>query len=158
MKRIPLTQNQFALVDDVDFEELSKHKWYASKLHYGGFVAKRHKKGKVLLMSRVIMDAPKDKQVDHRNHDTLLNCRYNLRLCTNAQNHYNQRSRGGASKYKGVYFYKPTRKWQGQIKCNYKKQHLGYFDTEIEAAKAYDAKAIELFGEFARLNFGDLEQ
>ena len=62
MKQIELTQGQVALVDDKDFEELSKHKWYAKKRKGGGFTASRAKK--TLLMHRAIMNAPKGMEVD----------------------------------------------------------------------------------------------
>ena len=57
-----------------------------------------------------------------------------------------------SSKYKGVSWHKRIKRWSAKI--NYRKQaiHLGYFKDEIDAAKAYNAKAIELFGEYACLN------
>ena len=155
MKRIdistPTYPNMFTIVDDEDFEELSKHKWCVMKLRYG-FAAVRRKSGKTILMHRQITNAPKSMDVDHINHDTLFNCRCNLRVCTNSQNHQNQRKTRGTSKYKGVSWYKDRQKWCAEICLNYKKYRLGTFINEIDAAKAYDKKAKELFGEFAKLN------
>ncbi len=156
MKRIPLTQNQFALVDDEDFKELSKHKWYANKRH-GNFYARRNAvvdgRTKTVEMHRVIMKAQKGQEIDHRNGNGLYNIKSNLRFCTCSQNHQNRKPIGGTSKYKGVSFYKPTGKWVANIRKNGILIYLGTFTKQIKAAKAYDAKALELFGEFAWINF-----
>jgi hypothetical protein len=93
-------------------------------------------------------------QIDHRDHDTLNNKWINLRLATYSQNQMNRKSTKTASKYKGVYFYQQNgwkfkKPWVAQI--NHK--HIGVFATAEEAARAYDAKAIELYGEFSYLNF-----
>ena len=105
-------------------------------------------------MSRLIMNFPRDLMVDHRNHNTLDNQRCNLRVCTNIQNQQNKKRKINiGSKYKGIHFYKQCKKWQAKIKYNKRQLFLGYFDKEINAAKAYDKKAKELFGEFAFTNF-----
>ena len=160
MRRIKLTQGRYTLVDNSDFEELSKHKWCALRLSYGGFVAVRssptNKNGKrgLILMHREIMNCPKDLDVDHRNHNTLDNQKHNLRICTRSQNKQNGLPRkDGTSQYKGVHWYKASMKWTAQIRMNKKRMHLGCFDDEIEAACAYDQAAQRYFGEFAYLNF-----
>jgi hypothetical protein len=163
MKLIPLTQGQFAKVDDKDYEELSKYKWYAHwKSDTRSFSAWRgHYTGgnnKTILMHRVIMGAKQGEQVDHRNHDTLDNRRENLRICTNAENHANVRHKiGGSSVYKGCHWDKERKKWQAHIKRDGHIYHLGRFLDERDAAIAYDAKARELFGEFALTNFSQGE-
>ena len=95
------------------------------------------------------------KQIDHINRNPSDNRIENLRECTQSQNCMNSRKKrkGFSSKYKGVCWYKPSKKWQAVIQLNKKQIYLGRFDTKIEAAKVYDEKAIELFGEFAKLNF-----
>lgn len=158
MKTIPLTQNQVALVDDSDFEELSKTKWCAIRRNNGNFSAiKRkveNKKVTTVYMHRQITGAPKGFQVDHINHNTLDNRRCNLRICTNQQNNWNRAScKNSSSKFKGVSYYKPSKKWIAQICIDDKRKNLGYYKSEIQAAKIYDAKAKELFGKFAKLNF-----
>jgi hypothetical protein len=104
-------------------------------------------------LHRFLMDAPEGTQVDHINGDGLDNRRCNLRFATQAQNQANQRSaRGSSSMFKGVGWFKQTKRWVARIKKDKKEYHLGYFDDEIKAAEAYDIKAKELFGEFAKLN------
>ncbi len=63
-----------------------------------------------------------------------------------------QKQRNTTSTYKGLYFNKPANKWLVRIHHNGVSHHIGYFENEIEGAKAYNEKAIELFGEYACLN------
>lgn len=152
-KLIPLTQDKFAIVDAQDYEWLCKYKWYALK-DKATYYAARSANRKTLRMHREIMRAPKHLLVDHRDHNGLDNRRSNLRLCTPAENIRNQGSaRGSTSKYKGVTWCKARNIFQARITFNGRRIHLGSFKNEIDAAKAYDKKAKELFGEFAYLNF-----
>ena len=154
-KLIPLTQDKFAIVDAEDYEWLNQYKWYASRNENGDYYAKRMERGtrRQIIMHRVITEAPPGLLVDHRNHNGLDNRRSNLRICTKAENVRNQLPRGGTSRYKGVSWSKSNKKYAATIRCNKQRFHLGWFDDEIAAAKAYDEKARELFGEFAYLNF-----
>ncbi len=161
MKRIPLTQGKFALVDDVDFEKLSKYKWHAAK-HRNTYYARRKCKSMnyPVRMHREIMGLIyKDgKQTDHRDGNGLNNQKYNLRICSNAENARNAvKQANNTSGYKGVTWNKPSKKWMAQIESGGKDYNLGRFIDKTEAAKAYDAKAKELFGEFAWLNFPEPE-
>jgi hypothetical protein len=155
MKKILLTQGQFALVDDEDFEWLNQWKWCAAKRPSGTFYAKRRQwhtnSGyENIVMHRLIIDAGIGQDTDHRNGNGLDNRRCNLRAATSSQNNMNRHKIRGVSKYKGVT--QNRNKWRACLVNHRKKVYLGVFETEIEAAKAYDAKAKELFGEFARLN------
>lgn len=108
----------------------------------------------IVLMHREILNITDPNiKVDHINNNKLCNERTNLRKCTMIQNMRNMKiSGGGTSKYKGVSWHRRKGKWTAQIKVNYKKIHLGYFTDERDAAIVYNKKAIELFGEFARIN------
>jgi hypothetical protein len=155
IRYIPLTRGKFAIVDAADYEWLSKHKWFANGNERTGFYAARWLPNhKMLLMHRAIMDPPKGMIVDHINGNPLNDRRSNLRICSRKQNARNTRGvRGTSSRFKGVHFHQWSGKWIASICYNGKQIYLGSFDNEIEAAKAYDRKAHELFGEFARLNF-----
>ena len=156
MKTIELTQGKVALVDDEDYEHLNQWKWYA---HSSGntFYAIRNitvGKGKqaTLYMHRVIMNTPDGMETDHINGDGLDNRKSNLRVCTVSQNCANRRARG-TSKYLGVSWHSGNRYWQVRIRKDGFEHYLGNFVSEEDAARAYDAKAKELHGEFAKLNF-----
>lgn len=96
---------------------------------------------------------PTSQEVDHINGNGLDCRRGNLRLCTKSENQRNRRpNQNGTSGYKGVGWYKKYNCWRVRIQVNGKKQHIGYFDNEIDAATAYDNAAKQLHGEFARLN------
>jgi len=97
--------------------------------------------------------------VDHKDNNRLNNHMNNLRWCTKAENNMNTTKTCGSSKYKGVAWDKKSKKWRAQIECRYegrrKRFSLGYFKDEDEAGRKYNAKAKELFGEFAKLNVID---
>jgi len=161
MQKIPLTQGQFALVDDSDYEFLSQWKWYAHKHSSGDFHAMRaspRKNGKEysIYMSRQILGLKHGdkRQADHINHNTLDNRQSNIRICTNQQNSFNRKSISNtSSKFKGVSWYERCKKWQAHIQMDRKRKHLGLFRSEKKAALAYDFAAKSLYGEFACLNF-----
>lgn len=148
--RIPLSKGLFAVVDPEDFEELSQYKWCASGRGRHVY-AVRHEKGRTIYMHRQIMKAPRNRQVDHKDTDSLNNHRDNLRLATWRQNRANICSRRGTSQFVGVA--RQGNKWVAYISWRGKQYRLGLFDDEVEAAKARDRKAYELHGEFAYLNF-----
>ena len=155
MKEIALTKSKVTIVDDGDFEGLNKYKWCANKIGNTHYAVRRSPREKSLLvyMHRVILSAPVGLQVDHINHNGLDNCRCNLRLCTHAENQRNSPLRkDSTSGYKGVCWLINKNKYQAKIYLNRKQICLGSFDCPVEAAKAYNAKAKELFGEFAKLN------
>ena len=164
-KLIPLTQDKFAIVDPEDYEQLREYKWYAKKggnTYYAARGVRIFKDGEFIgvrqiLMHRVITNAPAGLMVDHINHNGLDNRRSNLRLCTRAQNAQNSRSRqGSSSKYKGVFLEKTSNRYLAHIRHNGKRTKIGRFKNEVDAAKAYDKKAREFFGEFAYLNFPEV--
>lgn len=155
MKEIQLTQGKVTQVDDEDYEYLNQWKWLAHYAH-GHNYADRGQWNKVkanmdaIKMHRVIMETPPYLDVDHIDGDGLNNQRSNLRNCTRSVNMQNQKARS-PSGYKGVYYDKGY--IRSMIAKNGKLIHLGYFKTEEEAARAYDQKALELYGPNARINF-----
>ena len=154
MKRIPLTRDLFALVDDEDFKPLSKYKWFAHNAGTEYSYAATNINGKTVLMHRLILNMHKKRfqQVDHANHDTLDNRKPNLRGCTKQQNSFNQRMhRDNRSGYKGVSTQK-CGKHIVRVTESKKVYYCGFFADAREAALAYNVKAKELFGEYALLN------
>ena len=155
--KIPLSRGIFALIDESDLPLIEKHKWHVNKspynIHAATNIKQENKQWKLFKMHRFILNAPKEMQVDHINHDGLDNRRENLRLCTPSQNSANRRARkNGTSKFRGVSWHKVDRKWMVALAKEGRIEYVGRFENEIEAAKAYNTKAIELHGAFAHLN------
>jgi hypothetical protein len=152
---IPLTQGKETIVDDDDFDELSKYKWYFN-LGYAVRMSARPNR-MVLLMHREILKTPLGMDTDHINGNKLDNQRANLRICTRSENMMNTpKYPNKTSPYKGVYWFAQTNKWGSIISVNKKKLHLGFFVNPIDAARAYDIAALAYHGEFARINFPEL--
>jgi len=167
--KLKLTQNKEALIDEEDYENLSKFKWHARKgktnnTWYAGRSFKKFKSKsrggyRILLMHREILQPKKWEVVDHKNGNGLDNRRSNIRICTIQQNLRNAKAYAGStSKYRGVSWHKDSTlknggKWCARITLGPKRtKRLGLFKTEIEAAKAYDKAAKQIFGEYAKFN------
>ena len=147
-KKILIGHGQFAIVDDEDYELLSKYKWRVAS----GKNHDHHYAIAGVRMHRLILDAPPGYMVDHINGDTLDNRKVNLRLCTNSQNQQNTSSRGGTSKYKGVSFRSRDGRWIAAFQYDGIRYYCGIWDTEEEAARAVDKKRGEVCGDFASKN------
>lgn len=163
-RTINLSQGKVALVSIEDYERVSQFKWTAAKVtrkgRLMGYYAMRgiwfpkEKKLRRVYLHRFILDAPDGLEVDHKNRDGLDCRRDNLRLATSSQNRANRAKLKLGNRYRGVWrLSRDTSRWTGQVQHKWKRIHLGIFATEEEAARAYDKKALELFGEFAQLNF-----
>lgn len=159
-RTITLTQGQVAIVDVEDYDWLMQWKWYAHlDKHSGRFYAVRNKtkaegKSGMVRMHNVICGTPNGSHTDHGDGNKLNNRRYNLRSCTVSQNGAN---RGPTARnklrLKGVRWKSDKKKYQARITHSRTDEHLGYFINPQDAARAYDRKALELFGKFAWLNF-----
>ena len=137
----------FTIVDKEDFERLNKFSWNVSS---HGYVYTRDRKVFVY-MHRLIMNTPKGFDTDHINGNKLDNRRSNLRVCNRSENNWNgSKKRTNKSGYKGVSWDKKAQKWLAKI-CKERQQiFVGYFNSPLEASKAYDKKAQDIFGNFAR--------
>ena len=142
-----------ALVDAEDLDRVMQYRWHVNSEFY----ASAKINGVQTRMHRFIMNAPSNKIVDHKNHDTLDNRKSNLRICDKNGNCQNARKlKPASSKYKGVR--KRGNAYETRIRYNNKNIYVGYFKSEIEAAKAYDLVAIKYHGEYAVLNFKNEEE
>jgi hypothetical protein len=146
------------MVSPHDFERINQHKWQVTNNHNCTSYAIRTIWAggrKRLVMHREIMNPPPGFVVDHGDGNGLNNTRENLSIVTAAENSYNRRkmTRQSTSKYKGVTRDKRHKNYRAQITYKGIPIHLGSFDNEIDAAKAYDDAAKELYREYAKLNF-----
>jgi len=157
-RRIYLDEGKWTILDLEDYYRYAGFKWCIGGEN-GNFYAIRGAiagpdKIKIVRLHRLIMNAPDGVLVDHRNGDSLDNRRDNLRPATRTQNAYNARKRKNtSSRFIGIHRDKRTGRWKAQIRAQGKDIWLGRFDSEIDAARAYDAAAKKYHGEFARLNF-----
>lgn len=151
-----------ALVDEADFPLVTAYSWHPL-VRANVTYACASRSNDTIYMHRLIVGTAGELHVDHRNRDGLDNRRANLRIATRTQNRVNSRKprradgQPSASSLKGVYCHRRngrwTGKWLARIGIDGKSRYLGLFASEIDAARAYDAAALEAWGEFARPNF-----
>ncbi len=137
-----------------DTEDLPLVKRYTWHICSSGYPSTYYK-GKTMKLHRLLLKPPKRKYVDHIDRNRLNNCRNNLRLCSTHENCFNQGIRSdNTTGFKGVHYDKNKNKLVVRIGLNGRRYTIGRFPPEQikEAAKAYNQKAIELFGEYAFLN------
>jgi hypothetical protein len=156
IRYIPLTRGLYAIVDAKNYEWLSQYKWSAMPpTRAGKIYAQRASPNGRILMHREIMRTPRGMVVDHIDGNGLHNREENLRNCTQSENTQNSRPRDKAgTRFKGVY--PQGKKWKAMVRYKSRDHRVGTFDDEVEAASARDRKALELFGQFAWLNFPEL--
>lgn len=159
MKTIVANRGRVILVDDADFVFVSQYNWTTVKYKHTFYAIRNifrgHKVIRHVFMHRELLGLhPGDGvKIDHEDGNGLNNQRYNLRHATGTQNNANRRKgTGTTSRFKGVYLDKRRRTWQAEIKIGRRKQYLGSFSDETQAALAYNAAAKQLFGDFAKLN------
>lgn len=167
-RELPLTQGKVALVDDADYEALAVFKWHAQRVsrvhgdpvwYAARTVNVRRDDGTRhtyhVLMHHEITGLPTSVEIDHWDGDGLNNQRGNIRECSGTLNNANRTRRipNPSAPYRGVTLHRKSGRWQAQIKHLGNNAYLGLFDDPADAARAYDAAASRLFGQFARLNF-----
>lgn len=164
MRKISVGHGLFTIIDDEDYEKVIGHryKWYVvswKRINRHIISSVPAPNTETIQLHRFIMDAPQHLLVDHINHDGLDNRKSNLRLCTKSQNCQNRRLRQNTkSKYKGVCeHHSGNHLWQVRIRVNGKRISLGYFESEVDAAMAYDRGALLYHKEFALLNFPEID-
>lgn len=155
--KIKTAADEFILVSPED-KYLLKHTWCVTKRESKSSTrsyAMSYINGKNVYMHRVILKnaSINGKDVDHINGNGLDNRRSNLRIVNRTYNNANSRPRKGcSSSFKGVSWHKVAKKWAACVTKKGKSYHLGLYSCELEAANAYNEKALYLFGDFARLN------
>lgn len=155
MREIILNLGKVALIDTSDYVLLSTFNWFAqpNKNDTGYYAVANISYGHIIYMHRILLGAQEGDFVDHWDYDGLNNQRYNIRICTPQENAVRQRPRiDGTSNYKGVSWNTRTNRWVAGIRVSGTRVHLGYFDTELDAAIAYNLKAAELYPGLAYLN------
>lgn len=160
MKTIHLTTGEEVLVDDEDYPVLSRFKWRRSKDHADYPVTSIYRERSIpinVIMTQIILGGSK-KDFELLDDNTLNMQKSNLRLLEESEINLlknkakTYRGHAPSSKYKGVTWDKSARKWMASIHMNRVRYYLGLFEIEADAALAYNQKAIELYGKFAKLN------
>lgn len=153
---IALTKGLVAIVDDRDYETVSRFKWSAQVEKHGVYAYRREgwdkatrRWKKKIFLHRFIISAVAGDVVDHVDRNPLNNTRSNIRVCTQSKNLANSARRIGPSGYRGVIRETKSTGYRAQISS----RSLGVFDTPEQAALARDIEALKRFGEFATLNF-----
>lgn len=158
VKLVPLhgkyADGRSAIVDAADYLLVTDGgKWFHG---IGGYAIRSGPNRTTQSIHRLVTNAPEGLQVDHINGDKLDNRRSNLRVCTASQNKGNTPPYANStSQYRGVSWNIRNEVWQVKIRRDGKLRHVGHFQDEVQAAKAYDRAARQVFGEFAWLNFPD---
>lgn len=157
---LPLSQGQVAIIDFADFEMVGRIEWFAQRAGRSIYAARKIKRGgkwSELLMHRILTGLllGDRRQVDHISGDGLDNRRTNLRIVSHQENHqaWVRKRAGASSKFRGVCWCAERKKWCANIRLNGKTFHPGRFDSEIDAAKAYDLYAIQFGFKREALNF-----
>jgi hypothetical protein len=152
---IPVTNGPDALCDQNDFAFLSRFTWWVKQGNNVAWVVTRIG-GQMLYMHHLVLLNSERCKVNHRDGNGFNNCRNNLRAASCGQVEaakVKSTKRTYTSQYKGVC--KPQGKilWQAGLRVAGVSRRLGTFENEDDAARAYDAAALEAFGEFAYQNF-----
>ncbi len=151
MKEIELTRGYVAVVDDEDYPWLSRFKWSARPSGRTCY-AQRKSNSKMVAMHQLLVEITNGQEIDHRDGNGLNNRRKNLRAATRRQNSQNRTVQAHSSQYKGVSYRADVGKWRARLRHRGCLLVCGTYASEHDAGRAYNTAALELFGDFARLN------
>jgi hypothetical protein len=154
VKEIKLANSDnYTLVDDDDYERFKHLPWRESQHGYAQVCKAVNKRSKTFHLHREIMSPPDGLYVDHINGNPLDNRKENLRIVTHQQNMFNVKNYiTNKSGYRGVSWHPQRNKWRARLHYLGNEIHIGVFDSKEDAARAFNKKAAELYGEYARLN------
>ena len=162
MKTLEIKPGIITQVDDEDYDRLNQFKWHQvrkSKVISRCYYDKQAKRPKGELMHRFIMKARSEDMVDHADGDPTNNQKSNLRFCVRLENNRNRKKNTKcafgklpSSQYKGVFLSTNKTKWRAVFTIKGQRINLGQYQTEKEAALAYNGATNIFFGEFARPN------
>lgn len=149
---IRLKNGMNTVIDQQDYELVSKYRWHATKSK--PFYAVTSINGVPVCLHHLILPKISGLDIDHRDGDSLNNRRNNLRYCTHRQNLLNKSvQKNNKCGFKGVSFHRSSGRFRAQIQVDGRRLTLGHSDNAETAAKIYDEAALRHYGEFARLNF-----
>lgn len=150
---LPLSRGLFARIDAIDFPLVADFAWHAASRN-GGYYAQGWVNGEKIYLHRLLMQPAGKLRVDHINGDPLDNRRQNLRVVTASQNSQNgSKHRDNRTGFRGIEFHRSSGLYMARITVNYERILIGYFNTAEAAALAYDERAREIHGPYARVNF-----
>lgn len=145
---------KYCFIDGEDFDKVKDYTWGLKESSKNNLYVVTYKNKKIIRLHRLLTNCPDGLFVDHKDFNTLNNCKSNLRICTHAENGRNNKIKNikKTSKYKGVCWKEKQNKYSAQIMYKDKSIHLGYFTDEKEAAFAYNTAAQKYFKEYSCLN------
>jgi hypothetical protein len=141
---VPLTQNQFSIIDKIDYDSVKNLVWHTTTQKY----AATRMNGKVVLLHRLVSKPEKGLVVDHINGDRLDNRRCNLRNITQLQNTWNYKNESKITNIKNIT--RRNKRWIVRMYIDYKETWLGSFSTLEEALEIRNEAYKKYRGEFAR--------
>lgn len=155
MKTISLTQGRFALVDDEDYQLLSRHTWCAVKANKSDCIwyAQTHVGPALVRMHEMVLGKIKGTIIHHDDHNGLNNQKDNLKRTTHQNNiGHSKKFKSNTSGYKGVSWDQANKKWVTQVAMSSGNGYQKRFHKLEDAVEAYDREAIKRWGEFALTN------